>query len=65
MEGTGSLRLRVLIKHGITNGGAFFWPGKLSTSASTSATDVVTEDYTGDLRLTEQVMDSNSRNQRW
>ena len=65
VEGTGSLTLRVLIKHGITNGGAFFWPGKLSTSASLSTSDVLTEDLTGDLRLSELVMDSKSRNERW
>ena len=49
----------------LPTGGAFYWPGKLSTSTSTSTSDLLTEDLTGDLRLSEQVMDSNSRNQRW
>ena len=73
VEGTGSLTLRVLLKHGITNGGAFFWPGKLTTDvivvdhnpANSETLLDLTEDLTGDLRLSEQVMDSTSRNARW
>ena len=32
--GSGPLTLRALLKHGQTNGGAFYWPGKLSTDGA-------------------------------
>ncbi len=53
--GSGPLTLRVLVKHGITNGGAFYWPGTVSHSGNTAPV-AITDDFV----LSEVVSSSSS-----
>jgi hypothetical protein len=58
--GSGSLTLRVLVKHGITQGGAFYWPGTFSYNGNTARVNL-----TEDLVLSEDGYNKDDSKQRW
>ena len=58
--GSGPLTLRLLVKHGITQGGAFYWPGTFSYNGNAARVNL-----TEDLVLSEDGYNKDDSKHRW